>query len=67
MSSMYLQDLEHAFQLQAKKFESLGLPREQAEGLTRYMTEQIILDRMRLTEKFTAKVELEKVSKTLKS
>eukprot|EP00878_Enallax_costatus_P018894 GHUV01019917.1.p1 GENE.GHUV01019917.1~~GHUV01019917.1.p1 ORF type:complete len:162 (+),score=31.35 GHUV01019917.1:682-1167(+) len=43
---------------QAKKLESLGLSREQAEELTRHMTEQIILDRLRLSEKFTAKVEL---------
>lgn len=46
---------------QAKKFESLGVPREQAEDLSTYLTQQIILDRLRLSEKFTAKVELEKV------
>jgi N-acyl-L-homoserine lactone synthetase len=46
---------------QAKKLESLGMPRQQAEDLTQYMTEQIILDRIRLSEKFSAKVELEKV------
>jgi hypothetical protein len=30
--------------------------------MTQYLTEQIILDRLRLSEKFSAKVELEKVS-----
>lgn len=47
--------------VQAKKFESVGLSREQAEQLTQHLTEQIVLDRVRLIEKFTAKVELEKV------
>jgi hypothetical protein len=48
--------------LQTKKFETLGLSREQAENLAVYLSEQIVLDRMRLSDKFTAKVELEKVS-----
>ncbi len=47
--------------MQAKKFESLGLSRQQAEEMTQYLAEQIILDRLRLSEKFSAKVELEKV------
>eukprot|EP00879_Flechtneria_rotunda_P015543 GHRR01016254.1.p1 GENE.GHRR01016254.1~~GHRR01016254.1.p1 ORF type:complete len:100 (+),score=23.28 GHRR01016254.1:335-634(+) len=46
---------------QTKKFESLGMAREQAEQLTQHMTEQIVMDRVRLTERFTAKTELEKV------
>lgn len=45
---------------QTKKFETLGLSREQAENLAVYLSEQIVLDRMRLSDKFTAKVELEK-------
>ncbi|WIA08882.1 hypothetical protein OEZ86_011462 [Tetradesmus obliquus] len=45
---------------QTKKFETLGLSRDQAENLAVYLSEQIVLDRMRLSEKFTAKVELEK-------
>lgn len=47
---------------QAKKLESLGFSRQQAEEMTQYLTEQIILDRLRLSERFSAKVELEKVS-----
>lgn len=47
--------------IQAKKLETLGLSRQQAEEMTQYLTEQIILDRLRLSEKFSAKVELEKV------
>lgn len=47
---------------QANKFESLGFTRQQAEDMTQHLTEQIILDRMRLSDKFSAKVELEKVS-----
>jgi hypothetical protein len=47
--------------VQAKKFESLGFTRQQAEEMTQHLTEQIILDRVRLSEKFSAKVELEKV------
>lgn len=46
---------------QSKKFESLGFTREQAEDMTQYLTEQIVLDRLRLSDKFSAKVELEKV------
>lgn len=46
---------------QSKKLETMGLSREQAEELTQYMTEQIVLDRIRLSEKFSAKVDLEKV------
>lgn len=49
---------------QAKKFESLGFTREQAEDMTQYLTEQIVLDRLRLSDKFSAKVELEKVCGT---
>jgi hypothetical protein len=49
--------------LQSKKFETLGYSRQQAEEMTQYLTEQIILDRLRLSEKFSAKVELEKVSR----
>eukprot|EP00882_Tetradesmus_deserticola_P014419 GHRQ01015332.1.p1 GENE.GHRQ01015332.1~~GHRQ01015332.1.p1 ORF type:complete len:221 (+),score=60.49 GHRQ01015332.1:362-1024(+) len=45
---------------QTKKFETLGLSREQAENLAVYLSEQVVLDRMRLSEKFTTKVELEK-------
>lgn len=45
---------------QAKKLESLGFTRQQAEEMTQYLTEQIILDRLRLSERFSAKVELEK-------
>lgn len=48
--------------MQTKKFETLGLSRDQAENLAVYLSEQIVLDRMRLSEKFTAKVELEKAS-----
>lgn len=47
--------------VQTKKFESLGFTRAQAEDMTQHLTEQIILDRQRLSEKFSAKVELEKV------
>lgn len=47
--------------LQAKKLESLGFTRQQAEEMTQHLTEQIILDRLRLSERFSAKVELEKV------
>jgi hypothetical protein len=47
--------------MQSKKFESLGFTRQQAEEMTQYLTEQIILDRLRLSDKFSAKVELEKV------
>jgi hypothetical protein len=43
----------------------MGLSREQAENLAVYLSEQIVLDRMRLSEKFTAKVELEKVSSSV--
>lgn len=46
---------------QSKKFESLGFTREQADNMTQYLTEQIVLDRLRLSDKFSAKVELEKV------
>ncbi|KAF6251814.1 hypothetical protein COO60DRAFT_582446 [Scenedesmus sp. NREL 46B-D3] len=45
---------------QTKRFETMGLSREQAEHLAVYLSEQIVLDRIRLSEKFTAKVELEK-------
>jgi hypothetical protein len=50
---------------QTKRFETMGLSREQAEKLAVYLSEQIVLDRMRLSEQFTAKVELEKVSSSL--
>jgi hypothetical protein len=50
---------------QTKKLETMGLSREQAENLAVYLSEQIVLDRMRLSEKFTAKVELEKVSSSV--
>jgi hypothetical protein len=50
---------------QTKKFETMGLSRDQAENLAVYLSEQIVLDRMRLSEKFTAKVELEKVSSSV--
>jgi hypothetical protein len=46
---------------QARELEDLGLNRKQAEGLTRALTEQIVRDRVRLTEQFVAKFELEKV------
>lgn len=52
---------QHPGCLQSKKFESLGYTRQQAEEMTQYLTEQIILDRLRLSDKFSAKVELEKV------
>lgn len=45
---------------QARELEDLGLNRKQAEGLTRALTEQIVRDRVRLTEQFVAKFELEK-------
>ncbi|KIY97544.1 hypothetical protein MNEG_10421 [Monoraphidium neglectum] len=44
----------------AKKFESAGLSRQQAEALTEHITTQVILDRCRLSEKFVAKADLEK-------
>eukprot|EP00775_Hariotina_reticulata_P002449 gene2449-2752_t len=47
---------------QAKKFESLGFSREQAEQLSQYLTEQIVLDRLRLSERFSTKVDLEKAA-----
>jgi hypothetical protein len=53
------------YAVQAKKFESLGLSREQAEQLSQYLTEQIVLDRLRLSERFAAKVDLEKVCRHL--
>lgn len=47
-------------QKQSKQFESVGLDRRAAEAMTTYMTEQIILDRGRLAEKFVHKSDLEK-------
>jgi hypothetical protein len=49
---------------QAKKFESAGLSRQQAEALTEHITTQVILDRCRLSEKFVAKADLEKVGRS---
>jgi hypothetical protein len=45
---------------QAKKFESVGMDRRDAEAMTSYLTEQIVLDRGRLAEKFVHKSDLEK-------
>lgn len=44
----------------AKKFESVGMDRRDAEAMTSYLTEQIVLDRGRLAEKFVHKSDLEK-------
>jgi uncharacterized protein (UPF0261 family) len=52
---------EHAFEQQTKKFEGIGVGRPEAETLTRAITEHIILDRNRLSEKFVAQSDLEKV------
>jgi len=46
---------------QAKQFESVGMDRSSSEAMTAFMTQQIILDRSRLAEKFVNKIELEKV------
>ena len=46
---------------QTRKFEASGLSRQQAEQLAEHITAQVVLDRMRLSEKFVAKAELEKV------
>ncbi|KAI8467222.1 MAG: chloroplast tscA maturation factor [Monoraphidium minutum] len=46
----------------SKKLESAGLNRGQAEALTGHITTQVILDRLRLSEKFVHKVDLEKLT-----
>jgi hypothetical protein len=46
---------------QSKEFEEVGLSRKQAEQLTTHITSEIILDRIRLSEKFVPKLELENV------
>jgi len=46
---------------QSRKFEAAGLSRDQAEKLCEHITSQVVLDRIRLSEKFVAKVDLEKV------
>jgi hypothetical protein len=46
---------------QSKEFEDVGLTRKAAEQLTTHITSEIILDRIRLSEKFVPKLELEKV------
>ena len=48
--------------LQTKTFEGIDLSRQQSERLTEAITGEIILDRMRLSEKFVPKIELEKVA-----
>lgn len=50
---------------QTKKFEGAGLSRPQAEQLAEHITTQVVLDRLRLSEKFVAKPDLEKVRAAL--
>jgi hypothetical protein len=46
-----------------KRLEGIGLAREQAEGLTHYLTSVMCTNREKLEELFVAKVTLEKVSR----
>lgn len=45
----------------ARKFEASGLSRAQAEAMTEHITTTVVLDRLRLSEKFVARADLEKV------
>ena len=45
----------------ARRFEAAGLARAQAEALTEHITTAVVLDRVRLSEKFVARADLEKV------
>lgn len=60
-SMVMLHNVANAHLVQARKFEASGLSREQAEALTEHITTQVVLDRIRLSEKFVHKVDLEKV------
>lgn len=47
--------------LQVRGFESTGLSREQAEALTRHLTELICTNKEKITESFVTKFSMEKV------